>query len=61
MEKPMKLFYSPISGRVYASKEYKIIKMGEKTYYKITGEKYDVTRDFMELLKEDIATMFPHK
>lgn len=40
-KKPIKIFYSELSGRLYASQHYKITP----TAVVITGEKSDVTND----------------
>lgn len=42
MSKPIRVFYSPLSGRFYASRAYKEDGNGLVT---ITGQKYDVTDD----------------
>ncbi len=42
MKKPIKVFYSELSGRFYASRHYKHISPSVVT---ITGEKFDVTDD----------------
>ena len=48
--KPMKLFLSPLTLRVYASRSYKYTEDGK--YCIITGAKYDVTEDFNAVRKE---------
>lgn len=42
MTKPIRVFYSELSGKFYASSNYKEIGNGVVT---ITGKKYDVTQD----------------
>lgn len=42
MSKPIKVFYSLLSGRFYASRAYKEVKPG---IVEITGDKFDVTDD----------------
>lgn len=42
MKKPIKVFYSELSGRFYASQRYKVWPSG---LVEITGEKFDVTND----------------
>ena len=42
MKKPIRVFYSRLSGRFYASQHYKQLA-GEDV--EITGEKFDVTND----------------
>ncbi len=44
--KPIKVFYSELSQRFYASRAYKLVKVSDdKAIYEITGEKFDVTND----------------
>lgn len=47
MRKPIKVFWSPLGNRFYASQYYKSEKSadGKKMLYEITGEKFDVTND----------------
>lgn len=40
--KPIRVFYSPLSGRFYASEHYRV---GPDGVVVITGKKYDVTND----------------
>lgn len=42
MKKPIRVFYSELSGRFYASQHY---KQTSPTIVTITGAKYDVTDD----------------
>jgi len=42
VKKPIKVFYSELSGRFYASQRYKVWPSG---LVEITGEKFDVTND----------------
>lgn len=48
IEKPMRLFASPFSGRVYAVRAYKEVKPG---VFEVTGKKFDVTEDFKTIAK----------
>ena len=41
MSQPIRVFYSPFSGRLYATRHYKI----ENGLVTVTGEKFDVTSD----------------
>lgn len=41
MSKPIRVFYSAFSGRLYATRHYKI----ENGFVTVTGEKFDVTSD----------------
>lgn len=41
MRKPIRVFYSPLSGRFYASQHYR----EDGAAVVITGKKYDVTND----------------
>lgn len=54
MDKQMKLFYSPLTSRIYASKAYRLDKNGLVI---ITGRKYDVTDDFNEIAKLVIKSL----
>ena len=45
MSKPIRVFWSPLSRRFYASRAYKEISPG---VVEITGEKFDVTNDIAE-------------
>jgi hypothetical protein len=53
MSKPIRVFWSPLSQRFYASRAYKEDPRGFVT---ITGEKFDVTADIAyAILKQDIT------
>jgi hypothetical protein len=55
MSKPIRVFWSPLSERFYASRAYKEDPRG---FITITGEKFDVTADIAyAILKQDIAFM----
>lgn len=44
--KPIKVFYSEMSGRFYASRAYKEVRASsDRIIFVITGEKFDVTDD----------------
>lgn len=45
--KPIRVFYSTLSGRFYASRAYRVDAAGLVT---ITGEKFDVTNDIGALV-----------
>ena len=45
--KPIRVFYSSLSGRFYASRAYKEVKPG---IIEVTGQKFDVTNDIAELI-----------
>ena len=47
--KPIRVFYSSLSQRFYASRSYKQIKEG---VVEITGEKFDVTDDIAAMVIE---------
>ena len=53
MTKPIHVFWSPLSGRFYASRAYKEIKPG---VIEITGEKFDVTDEIAELILKNNIT-----
>lgn len=48
MKKPIRVFYSELSGRFYASQYY---KQTTPTMVTITGEKFDVTDDIGAAVK----------
>jgi hypothetical protein len=41
-KKPIRVFYSPLTGRFWATQSYRIAPNGDVT---VTGEKWDVTND----------------
>lgn len=43
--KPIRVFYSPLSGRFYAANRYRVEERDGREFVTITGEKYDVTSD----------------
>ena len=45
----MRLFFSPLTGQVYASQAYREMK-GHPGVFNITGNKYDVTDDFLDIV-----------
>lgn len=49
MSKPIRVFFSPLSRRFYASSHYKEERPGLVT---ITGEKFDVTNQIGELIEQ---------
>lgn len=53
MAKPIKVFYSPLTGRFYASSAYRIEKNGTCV---ITGKKDDVTDDIASVIVEQGVT-----
>jgi hypothetical protein len=53
MIKPIRVFWSPLSRRFYASRSYKEIKSG---IVEITGEKFDVTQDIAAAIMENGVT-----
>src|SRR5260221_6872403 len=46
--KPIRVFYSDLSRRFYASRAYKELESG---IVEITGDKFDVTNDIAELIE----------
>jgi len=48
--KPIRVFYSKLSGRFYASRAYKQVKPG---IVEITGQKFDVTDDIAEAVIDE--------
>lgn len=51
--KPIRVFYSELSHRFYATKAYRIDDKGIVT---VTGEKFDVTNDIADLIKRHNIT-----
>jgi hypothetical protein len=47
--KPIRVFFSELSRRFYATRAYKI---DERGFVTVTGEKFDVTNDIAGLIKE---------
>jgi hypothetical protein len=54
--KPIRIFFSPLSRRFYASRAYKEEGKGIVT---ITGEKFDVTNQIAELIERHQVTFVP--
>jgi hypothetical protein len=55
MQKPIRVFYSTLSQRFYASNAYKEERPGIVT---ITGKKFDVTQDIARLIVENEIIAF---
>lgn len=47
MSKPIRVFYSELGHRLYATRAYREIKPG---IFAVTGEKFDVTDDIGEIV-----------
>lgn len=47
--RPIRIFWSPLSRRFYASRAYKEVKPGVVT---ITGEQFDVTNEIAALIEK---------
>lgn len=56
--KPIRVFFSPLSRRFYASRAYKEDTKGIVT---ITGDKFDVTNDIAELIERHSVTFVERK
>ena len=56
MRKPIKVFWSELGGRFYASAHYKELKPGQVV---ITGEKFDVTNDIAAAIERHEITFKP--
>jgi hypothetical protein len=52
MPKPIRVFYSPLSGRLYATRHYKI----ENGLVTVTGGQFDVTDDIGAAVVENGLT-----
>ena len=60
MSKPIKVFWSPLGQRFYASRAYKQFpsRMGDnKVLFQITGEKFDVTDDIADAIVKPIPSL----
>lgn len=51
--KPIRVFYSVLSRRFYATRAYREVKPG---VVEVTGEKYDVTNDIAGIITEHSVT-----
>ena len=47
--KPIRIFYSPLSGRIYATNRYKELDGG---WLQVTGEKFDVTEQCVDAVRQ---------
>jgi len=56
MKKPIRVFWSPLTERFYASNQYRDNKDGTVT---ITGEKSDVTQDIARIIVKEEVTFTP--
>lgn len=54
--KPIKVFWSPLSQKFYASRAYKQIKPG---VVGITGDKFDVTDDIAQMVMQHNIVFTP--
>ena len=52
-QKPIRVFYSPLSTRLYATSHYTISSEGLVT---VTGERFDVTNDIGEIINRHCVT-----
>lgn len=50
MKKPIRLFWSPLTRRIYATQHW---KEGKGGYVIVTGEKWDVTNDVGRIITEE--------
>lgn len=49
--KPIRIFYSDLSRKFYASTQYRVVKVeGDKEFVEITGQKDDVTQQIASLI-----------
>jgi len=51
--KPIRVFFSPLTRRFYATRAYRELSPG---YMECTGEKFDVTNDIASLIEEHEVT-----
>lgn len=58
MKKPIRLFWSPLTCRIYATQQWKESRDG---YVVVTGEKFDVTNDVGRIVTEHDLEFTPVK
>lgn len=58
MKKPIRLFWSPLTRRIYATRSW---KEDVKGYVIVTGEKFDVTDDIGRIITEYNLEFTPKK
>ena len=56
MAKPIRVFYSVLTGRFYATRAYRIDNAGLVV---VTGQKFDVTNDIAGLIEKHGVTFTP--
>lgn len=56
--KPIRIFFSPLSRRLYATRHYKETAPGQIT---CTGEKFDVTDEIANLIEQEKLTFVERK
>jgi hypothetical protein len=54
--KPIRVFYSVLSQRFYATRAYRQVKPG---VVEVTGEKFDVTNDIAGIIQREGVTFSP--
>lgn len=54
--KPIRVFYSVLSRRFYATRAYREVKPG---VVEVTGEKFDVTNDIAGIIEREGITFSP--
>jgi len=58
MKKPIRLFWSPLTRRIYATRSWKEDRSG---YVVVTGEKFDVTDDVGRIVTTENLEFTPVK
>ena len=58
MRKPIRIFYSDITGIFYATRAYRETKPG---IVEVTGEKFDVTQDIARIIVEKGVRFAPRR
>lgn len=56
--KPIRVFYSILSERFYATRAYREVRPG---VVEVTGEKFDVTNDIAGIIEREGITFSPSK
>lgn len=60
-EKPIRVFYSKLTGTFYASNRYRVEERDGKEFVTITGKKYDVTQDVARAVVEHEIEFIPEE
>lgn len=60
--KPIRVFYAPLSGKLYATQHYKELPSADgRSRFEVTGKKYDVTQDVAAAVVENELEFKPKR